>query len=128
MAKKKAAEETKEAKSGAHEKVEAPKIPRLQERYHKEILPSLAETLGHKPAYDSLAQVRRRLAEIAPTFRAVDHVTPAEWSAFGAAGTVDAAPFAMPIANYYMTDPISRASRTMAECVAEIVEGKREAA
>ena len=46
MAKKKAAEETKEAKAGAHEKVVAPRIPRLKERYDKEILPALAEALG----------------------------------------------------------------------------------
>ena len=28
------------------------------------------------------------------------------------------APFDSPIKNFYMTDPISRASRTMAECMA----------
>jgi NADH-quinone oxidoreductase subunit G len=31
---------------------------------------------------------------------------------------VSESPFVLPIANFYMTDPISRASRTMAECVA----------
>ncbi len=30
---------------------------------------------------------------------------------------VDAAAFVAPVANFYMTDPISRASETMAECV-----------
>jgi hypothetical protein len=33
-------------------------------------------------------------------------------------------PFVSPIANFYMTDPISRASETMAQCVREIVEGE----
>jgi large subunit ribosomal protein L5 len=47
MAKKKV-EETKESKSGPQEKVVAPKVPRLQERYEKEILPSLADALGRK--------------------------------------------------------------------------------
>ena len=28
------------------------------------------------------------------------------------------APFVSPIANFYMTDPISRASKTMADCIA----------
>jgi len=37
---------------------------------------------------------------------------------FGAAGQVSDAPFASPIVNFYMTCPISRSSRTMAECVA----------
>ena len=33
-----------------------------------------------------------------------------------AAGAVEATPFRGPIANFYMTDPISRASVTMAKC------------
>mgnify|MGYP003147739531 FL=1 len=31
--------------------------------------------------------------------------------------------FTYPIANFYMTDPISRASATMAECTDEILGG-----
>jgi NADH-quinone oxidoreductase subunit G len=43
---------------------------------------------------------------------------PAEWGSFaaGGGGTIDAAPFVYPITDFYRTDPISRASRTMAEC------------
>ncbi len=33
-------------------------------------------------------------------------------------GAVEAAPFAYPVADFYRTDPISRASPTMAECAA----------
>jgi NADH-quinone oxidoreductase subunit G len=43
-------------------------------------------------------------------------VEPAAWQNFGAEGTVSANPFLPPIANYYMTDAISRASETMAKC------------
>jgi NADH-quinone oxidoreductase subunit G len=43
-------------------------------------------------------------------------VARAEWGEFGETGPMDAAPFAARIANFYMTDPISRASMTMAEC------------
>jgi NADH-quinone oxidoreductase subunit G len=32
---------------------------------------------------------------------------------------MDSAPFASPIANFYMTDPISRGSYIMAECTAQ---------
>ena len=44
---------------------------------------------------------------------------PAAWGPFGTAGR-DArdAPFKSPIANFYMTGPISRASQTMADCMA----------
>ena len=36
--------------------------------------------------------------------------------AFGAAGAMDDVGFTSPIDNFYMTDPISRASATMAAC------------
>jgi NADH-quinone oxidoreductase subunit G len=85
------------------------------------ILRALAGTLGKTLPYDTLGQVRRRLAEVSPTFAAIDVVTAAAPEAFatGANGAVDAAPFVMPIDNYYMTDPISRSSPTMAKCVEE---------
>ena len=43
-----------------------------------------------------------------------------------AAGNMDSAPFESPISNYYMTDPISRASETMAECTREFVNANGE--
>jgi NADH-quinone oxidoreductase subunit G len=88
------------------------------------IVRALAETLGKTLPYDSLGQVRRRLAEAAPVFRAIDSVTPAEPIAFAAAGTVGDAPFTMPIENYYMTDPISRVSPTMAKCTEDFGVGE----
>ena len=55
-------------------------------------------------------------------FAAVDQVAPAAWGAFGAAGSLEPAPLASPIRNFYMTDPISRASETMAQCTAALIE------
>ena len=52
----------------------------------------------------------------------------AKWSAFGAAGEMDPAPFESPIHDYYMTDPISRASATMAKCSALYVSSGARAA
>ncbi len=86
---------------------------------------ALSEVLGHTLPQDTLAQVRDRLASISALF---DEDTPAaavKWSAFGEEGALDAAPFESPIANYYMTDPISRASRVMAECTEVYVNGKQ---
>ncbi|HYM32957.1 MAG TPA: hypothetical protein VEU47_16785, partial [Candidatus Cybelea sp.] len=48
----------------------------------------------------------------------MDQVVPAAWGVFGATGAIDAAPFAAPIDDYYMTDAVCRASPTMAECSA----------
>ena len=35
---------------------------------------------------------------------------------FGETGPIDPGPFTYPIVDFYRTDPISRASATMAEC------------
>jgi NADH-quinone oxidoreductase subunit G len=53
-----------------------------------------------------------------PVFGDINHVTPAPWGAFGEPGRVSSEPFVYPIADFYRTDPISRASPTMAECSA----------
>jgi NADH-quinone oxidoreductase subunit G len=90
------------------------------------ILRALSAAVGHKLPYDSLAEVQARLAKAAPVFANLDAVTPATWGSFGTPGALDAPPFGSPIANYYMTDPISRASETMARCTAEILGGAKE--
>ena len=101
-------------------------FPPGEAREDWKIVRALAETLGKTLPYDSLGQVRRRLAEAAPVFRAIDSVTPAEPAAFAAAGAVGDAPFIMPIENYYMTDPISRVSPTMAKCTEDFgIGGQR---
>jgi len=80
------------------------------------IVRALSEALGAKLPYDAIEQVRRRMAEINPVFRVLGTVQPAQWGAFGEDGPMDDAPFVTPIANFYITDPISRASETMALC------------
>jgi NADH-quinone oxidoreductase subunit G len=88
------------------------------------IVRALAGALGKTLPYDSLGALRRRLAETSPTFRAIDSVTPAEAAPLAAAGAIDAAPFVLPIQNYYMTDPISRNSPTMAKCTEDFHVGE----
>jgi NADH-quinone oxidoreductase subunit G len=87
------------------------------------ILRALSERLGRTLPYDSLDQLRHRLFAEHPTFGRVDYVAdPAsvslEVSALGSAGELSDAPFASPIKNFYLTNPIARASVTMAECAA----------
>ena len=82
------------------------------------ILRALSERLGKTLPYDTLDQVRARLIAVNKSFAALDQQSAGAWGEFGKAGTVADAPFETPIKNFYMTDPISRASRTMAECVA----------
>ena len=91
------------------------------------ILRALAEVCGQAPGYDTLEQVRARLVEVNPVFGRYEELVPAAWEAFGAEGDVAGdAKLDTTIANYYMTDPISRASTTMAECTAAFVNTTAE--
>jgi NADH-quinone oxidoreductase subunit G len=81
------------------------------------ILRALSAILGKPLPYDDLRQLRRRLYQVAPRFQRLDAIEPASWGSFGREGATTAEPFISPIDNFYMTDPISRASETMAKCV-----------
>jgi len=81
------------------------------------ILRALSERLGKTLPYDTLGQVRARLVTANRTFAALDQQAAGPWGEFGRPGPVSDAPFEPAIKNFYMTDPISRASRTMAECI-----------
>jgi NADH-quinone oxidoreductase subunit G len=80
------------------------------------ILRALSDLAGKKLPYDTLAHVRARLAAISPVFAKLDEAQPGAWAPFGLEGALDTAAFVSPISNYYMTDPISRVSATMAAC------------
>jgi NADH-quinone oxidoreductase subunit G len=82
------------------------------------ILRALSDALGRKLPYDSLTQLRQHLVASYPHFHEVEMVAPATWGSFGSAGKMDPAPFVYPIGDFYLTDPISRASPTMAACSA----------
>jgi NADH-quinone oxidoreductase subunit G len=71
--------------------------------------------------YDDVSTVRRRMASIEPVFNGLNDVAATKWEDFGQIGEMDDAAFKSPIENFYMTDPISRASVTMAECTRAIL-------
>ncbi len=83
------------------------------------ILRALSERMGAKLPYDSLDQLRAKLFADHPTFGRVDYVAPAaqpDFAALGAKGQLSEAPFASPVTAFHLTNPIARASVTMAEC------------
>ncbi len=90
------------------------------------ILRALSAVLAKTLPYDNLKQLRARMAKVNPIFAGYDKIAPADWKAFGASGAVAATAFDYPVKNYYMTDPISRASRTMAQCTEEFVLGTKQ--
>ena len=86
------------------------------------ILRALSERLGATLPYDTLDQLRAKLFADHPTFGRIDYVpeTPGalDLDALGAKGVISDAAFASPAASFYLTNPIARASVTMAECAA----------
>ena len=91
------------------------------------ILRALSERLNQQLPYDTIEQVRARMVEINEVFDTVGAVVAAPWTSFGEDGPMDADPFVHPIDNFYMTDPISRSSETMALCTQAYVSKPREA-
>jgi NADH-quinone oxidoreductase subunit G len=87
------------------------------------ILRALSDVAGKRLPYDDIEALRRAIVAEVPHFRAQD-VAPAwvgadasVWDGIGVAGAVDAnRPLTSPIADFYLTNPIARASATMAEC------------
>jgi NADH-quinone oxidoreductase subunit G len=84
------------------------------------ILRALSGAMGKTLPYDSLDQLRAKMIADHPTFGQVDYAPGAaggfDVAAIGAAGALSDALFVSPITNFYLTNPIARASRTMAEC------------
>lgn len=90
------------------------------------ILRALSEALGCPLPYDSLDNLRTAMAKAYPVFAQHNEIEAAEWSQFGIIENITLAPIKMLINNYYMTDPISRASETMALCMAAFGVDRKE--
>jgi NADH-quinone oxidoreductase subunit G len=92
------------------------------------IIRALSDHLGHKLGYDSLAQLRKVMFAAHPHLMRLDQVEPSDAGDVRRMaqieGTPDKAPFAAAIEDFYLTNPIARASAVMAECSA-IAEGQR---
>lgn len=94
------------------------------------IVRALSEVMGATLPYDDILDVRDRMFEISPTLVRYDLAEPSTTSAPLAVeelaklakSSVSGAPLLRPIQNFYQTDPISRASPTMAKCTAAFVE------
>jgi NADH-quinone oxidoreductase subunit G len=90
------------------------------------IIRALSARLGHPLPYDTIEALRARLEQVNPVFANIGFLP-----RFGCAdtsgppngsptGTTDDVPFRPVIKHYHQTDPISRASPTMAACVAAL--------
>ncbi|KAL0963873.1 hypothetical protein UPYG_G00314680 [Umbra pygmaea] len=96
------------------------------------IIRALSELAGVTLPYDTIEEVRDRLAEVSPNLVRYDDVEEANYFqqanqlAKAVNQTVLTEPLVPPqlsVRDFYMTDPISRASQTMAKCVKAVTEG-----
>ncbi len=89
------------------------------------IIRALSEVIGNKLPFDNLQQLRARMIEINSNFLNIDQVSPAVWKRFGKSGALNNSQIKCGHSNFYMTDPISRASETMAECTDTLLRTNR---
>jgi NADH-quinone oxidoreductase subunit G len=88
------------------------------------ILRALADAFGVNVGFDSFAQLRAALVHEYPAFGAEGLV---DYGALPAGGGEAAGEIAYPIADFYLTNPIARASATLQRCSAELLHGEIQA-
>jgi NADH-quinone oxidoreductase subunit G len=91
------------------------------------ILRALSDVLGAKLPYDSLAALRKTLFQDKPQLARIGQIVPSGPADIRQLSTMKAdvgkAPFRTAIEDFYLTNPIARASAVMAECSA-LAEGR----
>jgi NADH-quinone oxidoreductase subunit G len=97
-------------------------FPPGQAREDWAILRALSETLQARLPFDTLTQLRAALNAAHPHLGKFDEIAPADPSVLSnlasIGGALDKAPYLSPIEDFYLTNPIARASKVMAECSA----------
>jgi NADH-quinone oxidoreductase subunit G len=97
-------------------------FPKGEAREDWAILRALSARLNKTLPYDDLAGLRARMIAEHPSFGQVDYAPGAAEAAgfdpakLGAAGAMRDAPFRSAVADFYFSNPIARASQTMAAC------------
>jgi NADH-quinone oxidoreductase subunit G len=93
------------------------------------ILRALSDVLGVRLPYDDHAALKAAIEKDVTHF-ATSNTAPvhadtsaATWGGIGENGALDAAPVTAAMVDYYLTNPIARASETMAKCSLEFVSG-----
>ena len=78
------------------------------------ILRALSAELDATLPFDSLAQLRQKLVAAVPHLAKIDQVPENDWTPVSGKA-LGSAPFGSPIRDFYLTNPIARASEVMAE-------------
>ncbi|HWY14936.1 MAG TPA: NADH-quinone oxidoreductase subunit NuoG [Rhizomicrobium sp.] len=99
------------------------------------ILRALSDAMGRQLPYDDREALRRAIVRDAPHFADIGTLPkppaadPDIWNAIGVQGDVNRElPLSSPVTDFYLTNPIARASPTMAECSRIFVGGAQKMA
>jgi NADH-quinone oxidoreductase subunit G len=91
------------------------------------VIRALSDVLGKKLPYDSLQALRQAMFKVAPHLMRLDQIeagTADDVKALAVkGGSVDKTPFKAAVEDFYLTNPIARASAVMAEC-SRLASGK----
>jgi NADH-quinone oxidoreductase subunit G len=84
------------------------------------IIRALSETMDKRLPYDSLASLRQAMFKAVPHLMRIDRTEPGSADDIknlaGKGGNLEKAPFKSSVEDFYLTNPIARASAVMAEC------------
>ena len=80
------------------------------------IIRALSGVMGKPLPFDGLSELRRLLSDTVPSFGSINEIIPNDWGNFGLEGPMTKQRISNISVNFFMTDPICRASVTMAEC------------
>ncbi|MEO1701840.1 MAG: NADH-quinone oxidoreductase subunit NuoG [Pseudomonadota bacterium] len=84
------------------------------------IIRALSDVVGQKLPYDSLTALRAAMYDAVPHLADLDEIAAGDTGDIAVladkAGKMDKAGFQSPVSDFYLTNPIARASKVMAEC------------
>ena len=96
------------------------------------IVRALSDVLGKKLPFDSLPQLRTKLYSEFPHLARIDQIAAGDPGDVARAaklgGRLNKGAFTSPVKDFYLTNPIARASAVMAECSALAKSGFKQAA
>ena len=95
------------------------------------IIRALSDRIGKTLPYDDIFALRQAMIADAPSLGRIGQRPrdlPLDLTKVGQKGAVGTEPFRSPVRDYYLTNPIARASKTMAECSASMSGALKAAA